>query len=98
MAGLLTISCRRRGLIFSQLAASLTVTGTSDVFLHVLARNMQHLATALERILSSAGIEHSESVAVLSNAYGHSVPSGWLSNPSRRVNPDADVISHMRYK
>ena len=44
-----------------------TVTGTSDAILHVLARDMQHLEEALERIRSSADIERSESIVVLSN-------------------------------
>jgi DNA-binding Lrp family transcriptional regulator len=44
-----------------------TVTGTPDAILHVLARDMQHLEAALERIRSSADIERSESIVVLSN-------------------------------
>ena len=44
-----------------------TVTGTSDALLHVLARDMRHLESALERIRSSADIERSESIVVLSN-------------------------------
>jgi len=44
-----------------------TVTGTSDAILHVLARDMRHLEEALERIRSSADIERSESIVVLSN-------------------------------
>jgi DNA-binding Lrp family transcriptional regulator len=44
-----------------------TVTGTPDALLHVLARDMQHLEAALERIRSSADIERSESIVVLSN-------------------------------
>jgi len=44
-----------------------TVTGTPDAILHVLARDMQHLETALERIRSSADVERSESIVVLSN-------------------------------
>src|SRR3984957_18125495 len=44
-----------------------TVTGTSDAILHVLARDMRHLESALERIRSSADIERSESIVVLSN-------------------------------
>ena len=35
--------------------------------LHVLARDMRHLEEALERIRSSADIERSESIVVLSN-------------------------------
>jgi DNA-binding Lrp family transcriptional regulator len=44
-----------------------TVTGTADAMLHVLARDMQHLESALERIRSSADIERTESIVVLSN-------------------------------
>ncbi|MCB0932934.1 MAG: Lrp/AsnC family transcriptional regulator [Mycobacterium sp.] len=44
-----------------------TVTGTSDAILHVLARDMRHLEAALERIRSSAEVERSESIVVLSN-------------------------------
>jgi DNA-binding Lrp family transcriptional regulator len=50
-----------------EVISAATVTGTSDAILHVLARDMQHLETALERIRSSAAIERSESVIVLSN-------------------------------
>lgn len=44
-----------------------TVTGTPDALLHVLARDMQHLEAALERIRSHADIERTESFVVLSN-------------------------------
>lgn len=50
-----------------EVVSAATVTGTSDAILHVLARDMRHLETALERIRSSAAIERSESVVVLSN-------------------------------
>ncbi len=50
-----------------EVVSAATVTGTSDAILHVLARNMQHLEAALERIRSSADIERSESIVVLSN-------------------------------
>jgi DNA-binding Lrp family transcriptional regulator len=50
-----------------EVVSAATVTGTSDAILHVLARNMQHLEEALERIRSSAEIERSESIVVLSN-------------------------------
>jgi len=43
------------------------VTGTADAMLHVLARDMRHLEDALERIRTSADIERSESIVVLSN-------------------------------
>ena len=50
-----------------EVVSAATVTGTSDAILHVLARDMQHLEAALERIRSSADIERSESTVVLSN-------------------------------
>ena len=50
-----------------EVVSAATVTGTSDAILHVLARDMQHLETALERIRSRADVERSESIVVLSN-------------------------------
>ena len=50
-----------------EVVSAATVTGTSDAILHVLARDMGHLEAALERIRSSADIERSESIVVLSN-------------------------------
>ena len=49
------------------MVSAATVTGTADAMLHVLARDMRHLEEALERIRSSADIERSESIVVLSN-------------------------------
>ena len=50
-----------------ELVTAATVTGTADAILRVLARDMRHLETALERIRSSADIERSESIVVLSD-------------------------------
>jgi DNA-binding Lrp family transcriptional regulator len=50
-----------------EVVSAATVTGTADAILHVLARDMQHLEEALERIRASADIERSESIVVLSN-------------------------------
>jgi DNA-binding Lrp family transcriptional regulator len=50
-----------------EIVSAATVTGPSDAILHVLARDMQHLEEALERIRSSADVERSESIVVLSN-------------------------------
>jgi len=50
-----------------EIVSAATVTGTSDAILHVLARDMRHLETALERIRSSADVERSESIVVLSD-------------------------------
>jgi DNA-binding Lrp family transcriptional regulator len=57
-----------------EVVSAATVTGTSDAILHVLARDMQHLEVALERIRSSAEIERSESIVVLSNLIERSMP------------------------
>lgn len=58
---------RRAWVDIPEVVSAATVTGTSDALLHVLARDMGHLETALERIRSSADIERSESIVVLSN-------------------------------
>ena len=50
-----------------EVVSAATVTGTSDAILHVLARDMRHLEEALEKIRSSAAIERSESIVVLTN-------------------------------
>jgi DNA-binding Lrp family transcriptional regulator len=50
-----------------EVVSAATVTGTADAILHVLARDMQHLERALERIRARADIERSESIVVLSN-------------------------------
>ncbi len=50
-----------------EVVSAATVTGTSDALLRVLARDMSHLEEALERIRTSADIERSESIVVLSN-------------------------------
>lgn len=50
-----------------EVLSAATVTGTPDALLHVLARDMRHLEEALERIRSSADVERSESIVVLSN-------------------------------
>lgn len=58
-----------------------TVTGAADAMLHVLASDMGHLEEALERIRTSADVERTESVVVLSNLIdrarsGDDSPSG----------------------
>lgn len=50
-----------------EVVGAATVTGTADAILHVLARDMQHLESALEKIRSTAAVERSESIVVLSN-------------------------------
>ncbi|BBY98674.1 AsnC family transcriptional regulator [Mycolicibacterium fallax] len=50
-----------------EVLSAATVTGTADAILHVLARDMQHLESALERIRSRADLKRSESIVVLTN-------------------------------
>ena len=59
-----------------EVVSAATVTGTSDAILHVLARDIGHLETALERIRSSSDIERSESIVVLSNLIDRTRPQG----------------------
>ncbi|HEX5144238.1 MAG TPA: Lrp/AsnC family transcriptional regulator [Mycobacterium sp.] len=65
---------RRAWVDIPEVVSAATVTGTSDAVLHVLARDMRHLETALERIRSSADIERSESIVVLSNIIDRARP------------------------
>ena len=58
---------RRAWVDIPEVISAATVTGTADAILHVLARDMRHLEAALERIRSSADIERSESIVVLTN-------------------------------
>jgi DNA-binding Lrp family transcriptional regulator len=58
---------RRAWVEIPEVVDAATVTGTAGAILHVLARDMRHLEAALERIRSSADIERSESIVVLSN-------------------------------
>jgi len=57
-----------------EVVGAATVTGTADAILHVLARDMQHLETALEKIRSTAAVERTESIVVLSNLIDRSRP------------------------
>jgi DNA-binding Lrp family transcriptional regulator len=50
-----------------EVVSAATATGTADAILHVLARDMSHLEDALERIRTSADIERTESIVVLTN-------------------------------
>ena len=59
-------TCWPIALIASVVSAA-TVTGTADAILRVLAHDMRHLEDALERIRTSADIERTESIVVLSN-------------------------------
>src|ERR1700734_773959 len=53
-----------------------TVTETADAILRVLAHDMRHLEDALERIRTSADIERTESIVVLSNLIDRSRAEG----------------------
>lgn len=43
-----------------------TITGAADALLHMLARDVQHLEEALERVRGAPSVDHTESVIVLS--------------------------------
>ena len=59
-----------------EVVSAATVTGPADAILRVLARDMPHLEDALERIRTSADIERSESIVVLSNLIDRSRAQG----------------------
>jgi DNA-binding Lrp family transcriptional regulator len=67
---------RRAWADIPEVVSAATVTGTADALLRVLARDMQHLEDALERIRISADIERSESIVVLSNLIDRSRAQG----------------------
>jgi DNA-binding Lrp family transcriptional regulator len=67
---------RRAWVDIPEIVSAATVTGTADAMLRVLARDMQHLEDALERIRTSAAVERSESIVVLSNLIDRSRAQG----------------------
>ncbi|MBY0441152.1 MAG: Lrp/AsnC family transcriptional regulator [Mycobacteriaceae bacterium] len=67
---------RRAWLDIPEVVNAATVTGPADALLHVLARDMQHLEEALERIRIKAEVERSESIVVLSNLIERSPTEG----------------------
>jgi len=67
---------RRAWIDIPEVVSAATVTGTADAMLRVLARDMAHLEDALERIRTSADIERSESIVVLSNLIDRSRAEG----------------------
>ncbi|UQX11585.1 Lrp/AsnC family transcriptional regulator [Candidatus Mycobacterium methanotrophicum] len=75
---------RRAWMDIPEVLSAATVTGTADAILRVLARDMRHLEDALERIRTSADIERSESIVVLSNLIDRSRASGVSDRPSPR--------------
>jgi DNA-binding Lrp family transcriptional regulator len=58
---------RRAWTDIPEVVSAATATGTADAILRVLARDMQHLEDALERIRTAADIDRTESIVVLSN-------------------------------
>ncbi len=79
-AGSRPTELRRAWIDIPEVVSAATVTGTADAILRVLARDMRHLEDALERIRTSADIERSESIVVLSNLIDRSRAAG-VSNP-----------------
>jgi DNA-binding Lrp family transcriptional regulator len=71
-----TDELRRAWADIPEVISAATVTGTADAILRVLARDMQHLEDALEAIRTSADIERSESIVVLSNLIDRSRAQG----------------------
>jgi DNA-binding Lrp family transcriptional regulator len=67
---------RRAWADIPEVVSAATVTGTADAILRVLARDMQHLEDALERIRMSADIERTECIVVLSNLIDRSRAQG----------------------
>lgn len=67
---------RRAWVGIPEVVSAATVTGTSDAILQVLARDMHHLEQALERIRTSAAIERTESIVVLSDLIDRSRAEG----------------------
>lgn len=50
-----------------EVVAAYTVSGASDVLVHLRAADMEHFEYALERLRSAAGVERTESTIVLSS-------------------------------
>ena len=67
---------RRAWADIPEVVSAATVTGTADALLRVLARDMQHLEDALERIRMSADIERTECIVVLLNLIDRSRAQG----------------------
>jgi DNA-binding Lrp family transcriptional regulator len=49
-----------------EVVGACTVSGAPDALLHVLASDIRHLERAIERIRDEPGVDHTESVIVLS--------------------------------
>ncbi|WP_076476877.1 Lrp/AsnC family transcriptional regulator [Williamsia sterculiae] len=49
-----------------EVVSAATITGQADAILRVMARDVQHLERALERVREADNVDHSESIIVLS--------------------------------
>lgn len=58
----------------TEVVSAATVTGKADAILRVVARDVQHLEEALERIRSAETVDHSESIIVLSRVIDRGRP------------------------
>jgi len=58
----------------SEVVSAATVTGPADAILRVVARDVQHLEVALERIRAAETVDHSESIIVLSRVIDRGHP------------------------
>ena len=57
----------RRGLQrVPEVVSACTVTGAADALVHLLARDVRQLEQAMERVRDEPGVDHTESVIVLS--------------------------------
>jgi DNA-binding Lrp family transcriptional regulator len=56
-----------------EIVGAYTVTGPADALIHVLARDVQHLEQALERVRDEASTSATDSVIVLSRLVDRSV-------------------------
>jgi DNA-binding Lrp family transcriptional regulator len=57
----------RRSLeLIPEVIGACTVTGSADALLHLLAEDVAHLESALERVRDERNVDHTESIIVLS--------------------------------
>jgi DNA-binding Lrp family transcriptional regulator len=58
----------RRSLeLIPEVVGACTVTGSADALLHLLAEDVAHLESALERVRDERNVDHTESIIVLSH-------------------------------
>ncbi|WP_298802450.1 Lrp/AsnC family transcriptional regulator [uncultured Pseudokineococcus sp.] len=65
---------RRRLVGIPEVVEAVTVTGRADALLHLLARDVQHLERALERVRDELDVAATESVIVLSRLLDRARP------------------------